>query len=100
MKKQIVKKCHLLGHHGLNTTRSPSMGQDSGPQKAQQAHKHSSARLGPEAYNLEESNGDGGAGLINRSCRSSASEVGLNIPPHRGFGRRRPLVPVGSTNRD
>ena len=31
-KKQ--KKCHLLGPHGLNTTRNP-MGQDSGPWKAQ-----------------------------------------------------------------
>ena len=100
MKKQIVKKCHLLGHHVLNTTRSPSMGQDSGPQKAQQAHRHSSARLGLEVCNSEEFNEDGGAGLINKSCGSSASEVGLNIPPHRGFGKRMPLVPVGITNRD
>ena len=27
-----TKKCLLLGPHGLNTTRNPSMGQDSGPQ--------------------------------------------------------------------
>ena len=26
------KKCLLLGPHGLNTTRNPSMCQDSGPQ--------------------------------------------------------------------
>ena len=34
-KKEKGKKeiCHLLGHHGLNTTRNPLMGQDSGPQK-------------------------------------------------------------------
>ena len=32
-KKQ--KKCHLLGTHGLNTTRNPTMGQDSGPREAQ-----------------------------------------------------------------
>ena len=29
------KKVHLLGHHGLDTTRNPTMGQDSGPQVAQ-----------------------------------------------------------------
>ena len=75
------------------------MGQDSGPQKAQQAHRHSGVGLGPEACSSEEFDGDGGAALINRCGRSSASEVGLNIPPHRGFGRRRPLVPVGGTNR-
>ena len=35
-KKEEKKKiCHLLGHHGLNTTRNPLMGQDSGPLKAQ-----------------------------------------------------------------
>ena len=27
-----TKKCLLLGPHGLNTTRNPTMGQDSGPQ--------------------------------------------------------------------
>jgi len=30
-----IKKCHLPGHHSLNTTRNPTMGQDSGPQQAQ-----------------------------------------------------------------
>ena len=34
-KQKTGKKCHLLGHHGLNTTRNPTMGQDSGPQQAQ-----------------------------------------------------------------
>ena len=46
-KQKTGKKCHLLGPHGLNTTRNPTMGQDSGPQKAQQAHRQSSVRLGP-----------------------------------------------------
>ena len=76
------------------------MGQDSGPHKAQQAHRHNGVRLGPKACSSEEFNGEGGAALINRCDRSLASEVGLNIPSHRGFGRHRPLVSVGGTNRE
>ena len=42
----------------------------------------------------------GSAGLINHSEPLSASEVGLNIAPHRASSSTRPLVPVGSTNQD
>ena len=42
----------------------------------------------------------GSTGLINHSEPLSASEVGLNIAPHRASSSTRPLVPVGATNQD
>ena len=42
----------------------------------------------------------GSAELINHSKPLSASEVGLNIPPHCASSSTQPLVPVGATNRD
>ena len=40
------------------------------------------------------------AALINHCRALSASEVGLNMPPHRASSSTRPLVSVGATNRD
>src|SRR4051812_18317645 len=58
------------------------MGQDPGPDTAQQDHRQYCNRVGPKACVSEELKDVRAAALINHSGSSSASEVGLNFPPH------------------
>ena len=77
----------------------PYMGQDSGPQKAQQAHRQSSVKLGPQACSSEEFEWEEAAELINRCGALSTSEVGLNSHHHAAVqGHWSRLVARTGTN--